>query len=381
MFGTEVFRGLNGLEAIKADWHLLLARHPQPRFYHFFEWWRAYLSALEPSPNSVHFLLFRDQDGPVVIVPLKHQVLRLLGVPIRELGFPNHPHMPLQDALHRPGTNVHALLVQWFRHTSRKAGLLWDLVRLNGVMSDSPLAFDNANGFEKRTAQACANFDCTQSYEEIFRGFSKNLQASLRKARNRWARETSGRFLILTKPEQIAAQFKDFLRVEASGWKGAAGSGTAIALHADLTRFYEEVIATLAPQGNMRLYCLEVNSEIIAVNLCIVVHDTVYGLKMGYDEKWAKLSPGALLCEHILKDAAAVSSIRHVNCVTYMEWNKPWRPQLYRVYNLVLFNATPVGQLCRLGMKAKQYWKSFRKRKTNSPQVDSIVPDGNPSFN
>jgi hypothetical protein len=38
MVGAEVFCGLEGLERVKADWCLLLARHSNPRFFHFFEW-------------------------------------------------------------------------------------------------------------------------------------------------------------------------------------------------------------------------------------------------------------------------------------------------------------------------------------------------------
>lgn len=155
MIEAKVLRGINGLEEIKDAWRTLLNQHPRPRFFHSYEWWQAYLRALEPTPDSVHFILFHTKDGPVAIVPLKHQVWRLAGLPVRELGFPNHPHMPLQDALYRPGTDVLGLIAEWLKHCNEEANLYWDLVRCYGVMSESPLALGNTGGFEAKSGQAC----------------------------------------------------------------------------------------------------------------------------------------------------------------------------------------------------------------------------------
>ena len=365
MVRVEVFRGVDGLEQVKTDWHTLLTQHLRPRFHHFFGWWRAYLTALEPTPDSVRFIVFRDQDGPLAIVPIKHHVWRLLGLHVRELGFPNHPHMPLQDALYRPGTDALALIVQWLERSGEETGLPWDLVRFNGVMSESPLASANASAFEKRKGQACAYFDCARPYEEILHSFSKNLQSNLRKARNKWAKESGTCFLAVTEPAQMEARFLDFLRVESSGWKGASGSGTAVALHPGVKRFYERLIHELSPLGNVRLHCLKLRGEVIAANFCVSDDDTLYILKIGYDEKWSHFSPGSILCEYVLKESAANPRIRYVNLVTDMEWHQAWHPSFYEVYNLALFNSTPVGRFCRVGMHAKQRLKKLLHRSTD----------------
>ena len=354
MIEVEVLRGVAGLEKIRQEWHSLLNQHPQPRFFHFYEWWQAYLKALESAPDSVHFILFRDQQHPVAIVPLKHRVWRMFGLPVRELGFPNHPHMPLQDALYLPGTEVASLITEWFKRSGREAGLPWDLVRCYGVMSESSLALSSTQGFDKRKGQACAYFDCTRPYEEIFHGFSKNMQANLRRARNRWTKETDGRFFIVTEPAEMQARFQDFLRLEASGWKGASGSRTAIALHSDLKLFYETLLNGFSSSGSVQLHCLELRGEVIAADFCVSDHDTLYLLKTGYNEDWSRLSPGALLCEYALQYAASEASIKHVNLIADMEWSRSWRPKIFEVQNLILFNSTPVGTLCRTGMNLKK---------------------------
>lgn len=382
MVEVEVFRGREGFTRLKKDWNALLLQHPCPRFFHLFEWWQVYLETLEPHPDSVFFVLFRDRHNPLALIPLKQRTWRFLGVRVRELGFPNHPHMPLQDALYRPRVDVHALFSQWLRRSSKEAALPWDVVRLNGVLSESALASDHANGFEKREGPACAYFDCDRPYEKIYRGFSKSQQANLRKARNRWAKESDGRIFTVTEPAEVTSRFMEFLRVEASGWKGADGSGTAIALHSELKQFYERLISELSPTGKIRLYLLELRGEVIAANLCIVSHGTFYGLKMGYDPQWSRLSPGALLCEYILKDAAANPSIRHVNCLTYMEWTRSWRPEICKVYNLILFNSTPIGYLCRTGMYLKQALTGRGERSVARDVEDRLDhPGGSPGLN
>src|SRR5690606_18163777 len=214
----------------------------------------------------------------------------------------------------------------------------------------------DALGFEAKAGQACAYFDCTQSYEELFRTFSKNLQSNLRRARNRWAKETEARFLIVTDRSEMREKFKDFLRVEASGWKGASGSGTAIVLHTDLRRFYENVLEGFHALEAVQLNCLEVRGEIIAADFCVSDDDTLYLLKTGYDESWSKLSPGSLLCEFALQYAAEHPEIKHVNLIADMEWSRSWRPKIMEVKNLVMFNSTPVGKICHAGMDLKKQW-------------------------
>lgn len=157
-------------------------------------------------------------------------------------------------------------------------------------------------------------------------------------------------------------KFEDFLRVEASGWKGVSGSRTAIALHTDLRRFYENVLEGFHALDAVQLNCLEVRGETIAADFCVSDHDTLYLLKTGYDESWSKLSPGALLVEFALKYAVEHPAIKHVNLIADMEWSRSWRPKIMEVKNLVMFNSTPVGKLCRAGMDLKKQWTRFRSR-------------------
>src|SRR5690606_5349226 len=53
---------------------------------------------------------------------------------------------------------------------------------------------------------------------------SKNLRASLRKARNRFEREGKPTVTTATAPDEVGAGFDEYLDIEASGWKGEAGA-------------------------------------------------------------------------------------------------------------------------------------------------------------
>jgi CelD/BcsL family acetyltransferase involved in cellulose biosynthesis len=85
----------------------------------------------------------------------------------------------------------------------------------------------------------------------------------------------------------------DFLAVEASGWKGKAG--TALACRGGDAAFYREMTARFGASGRLRLYSLEVGGEKLAMDTYLCVSGNLFGWKMAYDERFASYGPGAQL--------------------------------------------------------------------------------------
>ncbi len=69
--------------------------------------------------------------------------------------------------------------------------------------------------------------DCSRPFDETFSALSKNFRGNLRKARNKLAKLEGVEFVSARGPEELASALEVFLDVEASGWKGASGTGTA----------------------------------------------------------------------------------------------------------------------------------------------------------
>ena len=82
-----------------------------------------------------------------------------------------------------------------------------------------------------------------------------------------------------------------FLHVEASGWK--ARRGTAIVANPRTDRLYRSFATRAAARGQLRLA--------LPRDLGCVVGDTGFLLKTGFDESYARLSPGLMLRGEVLR--------------------------------------------------------------------------------
>ncbi len=353
----EAYRGLGGLASLAEDWSHLAAQLARPRICHGQGWWRAYLETLEPDPDSLHFFLFRDALGPVAILPMQYRVVRWMGLPRRELAFPEHAHLPFHDMLLRPGADLPALLQGLRSSLGRGQMPDWDLMRFGPVLAESPLAGLDEEQFEIKALSPCAYFVCEPPFERMVKGFSKNFQANLKKAHNRWAKVHGARYFSTVETDEVERGFSEFLRIEAAGWKGLAGSGTAIALDPSLEAFYHRLIMEFAPNRRVRLNCLAIDGQVIAAHFCLIEGDTLYLLKMAYDEQHAHLSPGNVLLDHVLRDGVEQGGFRYLNLVADMEWHSDWLPAHYEVRRIRSFNSTPVGRLSRLKSTGKSRLK------------------------
>jgi CelD/BcsL family acetyltransferase involved in cellulose biosynthesis len=87
---------------------------------------------------------------------------------------------------------------------------------------------------------------------------------------------------------------EEFLRVEASGWKGERGTGTAFAPigHGEL---FLSICERMADRGMLQLVSAEIGDRPIAMLCNFISGDTVFTFKIAADAKLAKYSPGIQL--------------------------------------------------------------------------------------
>jgi len=119
----------------------------------------------------------------------------------------------------------------------------------------------------------------------------------------------------------IGSALDDYLRLEASGWKGRAG--TAIAARPQLRAFVEAAVACLAAKGKVRIDRLLVNNRAIAAAITLRSQNKAWYWKMSYDEAFRRFSPGVLLTLELTKLLLADSALISVDSST-----KPDHPML-----------------------------------------------------
>jgi hypothetical protein len=110
---------------------------------------------------------------------------------------------------------------------------------------------------------------------------------------------------LATAAPELNAALSDFLALEASGWKGRAG--TAAWSDDDIRRFVEAAVAALAAEGKASVARLAANGRVIAAILTLRSGDAAWSWKIAYDESYARYSPGVQLLldatQNLLGDA------------------------------------------------------------------------------
>lgn len=86
---------------------------------------------------------------------------------------------------------------------------------------------------------------------------------------------------------------RDFLRIEASGWKGK--ERTAIACRPDERAYFEAMCHAAAAQGRALVYSLELDGRAIAITVNFRKGRGVWCFKTAYLDDLARFAPGALL--------------------------------------------------------------------------------------
>jgi CelD/BcsL family acetyltransferase involved in cellulose biosynthesis len=132
-----------------------------------------------------------------------------------------------------------------------------------------------------------------------------------------------------TEPNAVGRALEDFLALEASGWKGKAG--TAAACNQDTRGFVSAAVNALAGENKVAIDRIFLDGRPIAGAITLRSGDTAWFWKIAYDETLARLSPGvlltALVTERLAEDATLT---RADSCATadHVVMNRTWNERL-----------------------------------------------------
>jgi CelD/BcsL family acetyltransferase involved in cellulose biosynthesis len=112
----------------------------------------------------------------------------------------------------------------------------------------------------------------------------------LRRQRRRLADSEPVTLATAREPKDIAAALGYFLALEATGWKGRAGTATAD--RAPIRDFMERAVTMLAANGNARIDRLKHGERTLAAAITLRSGNASWFWKIAYDETFARASPG-----------------------------------------------------------------------------------------
>ncbi|MGH9467113.1 MAG: GNAT family N-acetyltransferase [Terriglobales bacterium] len=129
------------------------------------------------------------------------------------------------------------------------------------------------------------------------------LRHKLRRTRRRL--EESGAVEFETSTEANLERLHELFTLEASGWKGRRGGNAVLRKGERQVRFFLDMAAGAAAQGQLRLHRLLCGGGLVATALGLRDVGGYYAVKWCYDERYAKYSPGNLLIEAIIQQCQA----------------------------------------------------------------------------
>jgi CelD/BcsL family acetyltransferase involved in cellulose biosynthesis len=139
-----------------------------------------------------------------------------------------------------------------------------------------------------------ASLDATRDADELLRDAlgAKKLK-ELRRQRHRLAAHGVVTFEVARTPQEVATALETFLKLEASGWKGARR--TALAQVDGDAAFIRRATAALAASGNCEIVTLRAGETPVASGIVLRHQSRAFFFKLGVDERFAKFSPGVQL--------------------------------------------------------------------------------------
>ena len=326
------------------EWAVLHQSQDELPFYLHPDWVRALDTCL--FKKSLLAVSVYSSDGqatesttkqPLVML-LLHSPAKTEGKSRFSIGAPVHDHLTLGDVLIADGqepTGIQSAIAAVLNHCD-VSRLVFHNLPENSLLYASIKNTDVGDG-EKNSAPIWLCSRARDSaYFDLTDGSSVppgKLKRNLKRLRGKLEKEGTVESRSYRGSDALQA-FEVFMDIEASGWKGAEGTGSSIQADSQLSQFYQTLLQPefegLIPEINH--LCL--NDEVIAVQYALRTGLTQYILKISYNESFGYFSPGSLLLEDVI-ERAKQAGVEKLSLVTSPAWAERWHPQILPVSRIV----------------------------------------------
>lgn len=342
---SNVF-GKKGIESIIPNWNSAVRSNNAARYFHTPGWYEAYLNHLADVPGKVGFFAAYQADVLFAVLPYVKNQIRFYGLKIDKIDTPLHPHLPLAD-ITVSGKSHPDVVIKFINLLRSRADLKWDVLHIANVLEESVMLKQRKmlSLYIPIQATKFSNYilcDPKSSHVDMLKtSFKRNLRRLLKHA----SKLGNITFEYISDEKALPHAFNQFLKIEASGWKGAEGTNSAIMLNSRLKHFYEEIVNRFSKTGNCQINLMKIGDNYVAGHLCLITNGTLHLLKIGYDQEYEKVAPGSQLLFDLIQKCTDDPGIKVISFVTGPEWTKRWHPHQLKIYDVYCFNRTIMGYL------------------------------------
>lgn len=275
------------------------------------DWARACANAFDGS-HEPHLIVAGSRQHPEAIAPLamrRRPIRRLELLGASQISEPTDFLYANDDALAELADALLALrrplLLERLPATSQTARAIRDRARRYVVIC--------------RKAPGCPFIELDARWEEPEQLFNAGRRSDLRRALRRAEKLGPVSYQVLSpSADDLDSLLDRAYRVEAAGWKGRGR--TALAADATVRAFFGRYARDAAEQGILRLGMMRIGDQAAAMQIAVELRERFWLLKIGYDERFARCSPGNLLMLHTVRHAAN----RGLRSYEFLGMEAPW---------------------------------------------------------
>jgi CelD/BcsL family acetyltransferase involved in cellulose biosynthesis len=275
------------LGALVPDWEALAAEAAEPN--PFYEHWML-LPALEAYGAGEDFRCIAVWDSGTLsaLFPMRLE-RRFRGLPLRTLRSWRHRNMLVCTPLIRAKSAARCIAALF------KSGLApviaFDWLSAGGLFYGALAEAASQGGVPWVVTDAYVRALLVRDRDPRER-FNSNMKNKLRRCEARLRAYGNVRSVRLAPGDDVAAWTHEFLRLEASGWKGRAGS--ALGCREDDRRFVAAVFGEAFRRGRLLITGLDLNGRPLARHCMLAGGEGAFTFKIAYDETYERCSPGIL---------------------------------------------------------------------------------------
>jgi CelD/BcsL family acetyltransferase involved in cellulose biosynthesis len=336
-YGFRTLYTVSEFAAIRDEWHSLFVRSA--------------CGTVSMTAASVHAVLAHMKNAtitPCVVVAFRNEqlvggILLMLHQAIGGLRistFADHQSYGVDILAEQQDADTPAAMLAQLR-TSFPSAFSLTLADIRAD-SNTNYAAESLRGYaahrdERRRA---SYFEVPDSDEALRAALSSNFRKNLRKQEARLHEADNVTFRFVEAADSSNRHFELFTDLEASGWKGEAG--TAIRSQPTLHSFYATFTEELARDGLLEWHFLEAGGRSIGAHLAVRIGASITLLKIAYDESHATLSPGNMLFLALVRREIESGASLIIDCLTDMPWHRNWKMQSRTHFTVTLYPRLPI---------------------------------------
>jgi len=290
-------------------------------------------SRIKHSADVYHLFIFNSGTTFIGVVPFKiHTIRTLFGKriylksPIVELGSSIAVAKKYRESVCETilNTNIH----------NRGKPFAFGLLQVDETNSFQK-SYGNIVVHNNHYARNIVNL--TGHYEELLKNQSRKFRKNLKRDKKKALSYGKLKFEVINKTPDILQSFEQLMDFEMSGWKAAGIK--AMRKNEFVKDFYQSVICGFSQLGKSVIFLLKSNDSLLSTHACIIDNNTLYGLKIIYNEEYSGISPGTLLYDYIFREYCPLNEIKCYNSMSESLWfRKKWHSDTLNTYSMFVFH-------------------------------------------